>query len=84
MIQGEVDAAVTGIRRALAEELGNLQRLDLLPAAVTILLAAGDLDAARDVAAELEQLARDYGTETVADPESSSSGACSPRSHPWA
>lgn len=73
--QGEVDAAVTGIRRALAEGRGNLQRLDLLPPAITILLAAHDLDAARELAGELEQLARDYDTETVAADVAASRGA---------
>lgn len=75
LAQGEVDPALIGIRRALAEAQGNLQRLDLLPAAVTILLAAGDLSAARDVVAELEQLARDFDTDTVSADAAASQGA---------
>ena len=42
LTQGEVDKALLGIRRALAETPGQLERLDLLPAAVTVMLAAGD------------------------------------------
>ena len=75
LAQGEVDTAVTGTRRALAEARGNLQRLDLLPAAVTILLAAHDLEGARAAVAELEQLAHEYDTETVAADVAASSGA---------
>jgi DNA-binding CsgD family transcriptional regulator len=58
--QGEVDKAVLGIRRALAETQGQLERLDLLPAAVTIMLAAEDIDAARQATTELAGIAAVY------------------------
>ena len=60
--QGEVDKAVLGIRRALAETHGQLERLDLLPAAVTIMLAAGEIDAARQATTELAGIAAVYTT----------------------
>jgi DNA-binding CsgD family transcriptional regulator/tetratricopeptide (TPR) repeat protein len=62
LIQGEVDKALLGIRRALAETPGQLERLDLLTAAVTIMLAAGDIDAARQATAELAGIAAVYST----------------------
>ena len=60
LTQGEVDKAVLGIRRALAETPAQLDRLDLLTAAVTIMLAAGDIDAARQATAELAGIAAVY------------------------
>jgi DNA-binding CsgD family transcriptional regulator len=60
LAQGEVDKAVLGIRRALAETPGQLERLDLLSAAVTIMLAAGDIDAAQQATAELAGIAAAY------------------------
>ena len=65
LAQGEVDKAVLGIRRALAETPGQLERLDLLPAAVTVMLAAGDIDAARQAIAELAGIATVYTTPGV-------------------
>jgi DNA-binding NarL/FixJ family response regulator len=62
LTQGEVDKALLGIRRALAETPGQLERLDLLPAAVTVMLAAGDIDAARQATVELADIARVYTT----------------------
>jgi DNA-binding NarL/FixJ family response regulator len=63
--QGEADKALLGIRRALAETPGQLERLDLLAAAVTIMLAAGDIDAARQATAELAGIAAVYSTPGV-------------------
>jgi DNA-binding NarL/FixJ family response regulator len=65
LAQGELDKAVLGIRRALAETRGQLERLDLLTAAVTIMLAAGDIDAARQAATELAVIAAVYTTPGV-------------------
>ncbi len=62
LIQGEFDKALLGIRRGLAETPGQLERLDLLTAAVTIMLAAGDIDAARQAMAELAGIAAVYST----------------------
>ena len=63
--QGEMDKALPGIRRALAETSGQLERLDLLTAAVTIMLADGDIDAARQATAELAGIAAVYTTPGV-------------------
>jgi DNA-binding CsgD family transcriptional regulator/tetratricopeptide (TPR) repeat protein len=65
LAQGELDKAVLGIRRALAETQGQLERLDLLTAAVTIMLAAGDIDAARQATTELAVIAAVYPTPGV-------------------
>ena len=65
LAQGEMDKALLGIRRALAETSGQLERLDLLTAAVTIMLAAGDIDAARQATAELAGIAAVYTTPGV-------------------
>ena len=65
LTQGEVDKAVLGIRRAIAETPAQLDRLDLLTAAVTIMLAAGDIDSARQATAELADIAAVYPTAGV-------------------
>jgi DNA-binding CsgD family transcriptional regulator/tetratricopeptide (TPR) repeat protein len=65
LTQGETEKALLGIRRALAETSGQLERLDLLTAAVTIMLAAGDKDAARQATAELAGIAAVYTTPGV-------------------
>ena len=65
LTQGEVDKALLGIRRALAETPGQLERLDLLTAAVTVMLAAGEIDAARQATAELAAIAAVYTTPGV-------------------
>jgi DNA-binding CsgD family transcriptional regulator len=55
--QGDTDAAVAAIRRALGEVGDPIARIGLLPACVEIMLAADDLDSARDACEELERLA---------------------------
>jgi DNA-binding CsgD family transcriptional regulator len=65
LAQGEIDKAVFGIRRALTETPAQLDRLDLLTAAVTIMLAVGDIDAARQATAELAGIAAIYTTAGV-------------------
>jgi DNA-binding CsgD family transcriptional regulator len=65
LAQGELHRAVLGIRRALAETQGQLERLDLLTAGVKIMLAAGDIDAARQATTELAVIAAVYTTPGV-------------------
>jgi DNA-binding NarL/FixJ family response regulator len=65
LAQGEVEKAVLGIRRALAEAPGQLERLAHLPAAVTVMLAADDIDTAREATAELAGIAAVYTTPGV-------------------
>lgn len=57
LAQGNGDAAVAAIRRALAETTERPARPRLLPAYVEILLATGQVDEARSACAELEDIA---------------------------
>ena len=65
LAQGAVDKALLGIRRALTETQDQLGRLDLLSAGITIMLAAGDIDAARESVIELAGIASIYTTPGV-------------------
>jgi DNA-binding NarL/FixJ family response regulator len=60
LMQGKVDAAVAAIRRACAESSEPLKRAALLPASVEIMLAAGEVEEARDACRELEPIAGRY------------------------
>jgi len=63
LAEGKVDAALTLIRRALADEPRDRRaRARLLPAMVEIALAARDLESARAAAEELEAIADTYKT----------------------
>lgn len=55
--QGDVAAASAAIRRVLGEALDPASRSGILAAAVRILLAAGDVDGAREAVDDLTQLA---------------------------
>jgi len=57
LAHGERDAAAAAIRRVLGEAKEPLQRAALLPAYAEIMLAVGDVNAARDAARELANLA---------------------------
>ena len=61
LAQGNVETAVAAIRRLLAETADPVRRAGLLPAAVEILLAAGDLAAAHAARDELVALAERGG-----------------------
>ncbi len=60
MAQGNTDAAVAAIRRAVGETTERPRRAGLLPAVIEIALAASDIDAARSACLELEEIAADY------------------------
>jgi DNA-binding CsgD family transcriptional regulator len=60
LAQGKLDTAAAAIRRALAETAEAGKRTKLLPAYVEIMLAAGDLAAARDASSELGSLAEGH------------------------
>jgi DNA-binding CsgD family transcriptional regulator len=62
LAQGRTDAAAAAIRRVDAETSESFRRARLLPAQVEILLAAGDVAAAGQAAAELVGIAGRYGT----------------------
>lgn len=57
LAQGHTDRASASIRRAVAAAEGRDQRARLLPAYVTIMLAAGHTDEARQASAELTEIA---------------------------
>ena len=59
LAQGRSDAARSAIRRVMAETAGAGRRAAVLPAAVEIMLAVGDLDAAREACGELELIAEE-------------------------
>jgi DNA-binding CsgD family transcriptional regulator len=65
LAQGNAVAAAAAIRRALGETSDLLSRAGLLPAAVEIMLATGDLDEARNASRELEAIAADYESEML-------------------
>jgi DNA-binding NarL/FixJ family response regulator len=60
LAEGKVPAAERAIRRVVAETVDRLGRAKLLPAAVEVLLAAGDVGAARQAAVELVEIAHAY------------------------
>ncbi len=63
LAEGKVDASVSAIRRALTETVDPLERSRLLPAFVEIVLAGRETAAAAyEAAAELDEIARAFGT----------------------
>lgn len=58
---GRVDAAAAAIRRLLGERGDPVSRSQVLPAAVEVLLAENDLEAAEAIAAELAEIAHSFG-----------------------
>jgi DNA-binding CsgD family transcriptional regulator len=61
LAQERADAARGVIDRLLGEPGGPVQRCRLLPAAVDVLVASGDVDRARETASELASLALPFG-----------------------
>lgn len=66
LAQGNAKSAVSTIRRAVTEHTQPLQRAGLLPAYVEIMLADGDLDAARAACVELTQIGQRHPTDAIA------------------
>ena len=63
LAEAKIEAARALLDRAVAERAeGSLERARLLPASVQIAFAAGQLDLAREAAAELETIAGRYGS----------------------
>jgi len=62
LVQGRTSAAVAAIRRTAASTTDRLKRMSLLPAHVEISLAAGDVEDARSICRELEEIARSLDT----------------------
>jgi ATP/maltotriose-dependent transcriptional regulator MalT len=65
LAQGRTEAAEAAIRRVVAEMASSLMRAKLLPAHVEIMLAVGDVEAARVSAGELADIAGSYDTPTM-------------------
>lgn len=64
--QGRTGHAAAMIQRAMTENPQGLQRAALLPAYVEIMLAEGDVEAARTACDQLKALVRDHRTEVLA------------------
>ena len=65
LAEGKPEAAAKVIRRTLQETKDGLRRARLLPGAVEIALAMGDLDMAGEAATEMERIAEEYGTDSL-------------------
>lgn len=65
LARGRREAAVAAVRRLLAEPGPAVRRSRVLPAAVEVLLAAHDVDGAREGARELDALAASFGSEVL-------------------
>jgi DNA-binding CsgD family transcriptional regulator len=65
LAQGKGEAATAAIRRAVNETTDRATRAGLLPAYVEIMLAAGDVDGARDACGELREIAAHFGTDML-------------------
>jgi DNA-binding CsgD family transcriptional regulator len=63
--QGQTGAAVAAIRRVLSATTEPLRRARVLPAAVEVWLAAGDLDQAREASRELEKIAEHFESDVL-------------------
>jgi ATP/maltotriose-dependent transcriptional regulator MalT len=75
LAQGNADTAVAAIRRVLDEADGPVDRIRVLGPFVEILLAAGDVDAARSAADELAQLSTQLPAPVVHAMAAHASGA---------
>jgi DNA-binding NarL/FixJ family response regulator len=75
LAEGNPEAAEAAIRRVVGETADRLQRAKLLPAHVEIMLAASDVAAAREAAAELTEIAKVYDTPALRASADQSLGA---------
>jgi DNA-binding CsgD family transcriptional regulator len=75
LAQGQVDAAQAAIRRVVEEASDRVTRSNLLAAYVEIMLAAGDVQAARVAADELSTIAGDLGAPLLGAMASHAQGA---------
>ncbi|HEY3084655.1 MAG TPA: LuxR C-terminal-related transcriptional regulator [Candidatus Dormibacteraeota bacterium] len=65
LAKGQIEAAAAAVRRERDEEGDPSRRCAVLPAYVEVMVAAGDVDAARDGAGELARLADMFGAPYV-------------------
>ncbi|WP_245827909.1 helix-turn-helix transcriptional regulator [Sinomonas mesophila] len=80
---GDVAAALAGMRRALGESELPAARVELLPAAVTVFIAAGVLDDARAGVAELGALAESFDSESVRAAQAQAAGELAVATGDW-
>ena len=94
LAQGQINSAEAAIRRALDEALDRVSRSKLFPAYIEIMLASGDIQAARAAADELTMIADDvdapllsavsaYATGAVLLSESHSQTSLGPLRNAW-
>lgn len=65
LAQGKRELALVAVRRVLSERTEPQDRLSLLPASIEVLLAAGQVDEARPLIAELESAALRVSSDVV-------------------
>jgi DNA-binding CsgD family transcriptional regulator len=65
LARGNAAAAAGAVRRALGETTDRPRRAGLLPAAVEIMLATGEVDDAREASRELEGIATEYESDML-------------------
>jgi ATP/maltotriose-dependent transcriptional regulator MalT len=75
LAQGERDAAVAAICRVVDETTERLARAGLLPAYVEIMLAVGEVEAARGACRELEEISKLQGSEVLGALDAQARGA---------
>jgi len=75
LAQGDDDAAASSIRRVVAESAEPGRRAAQLPAYVEIMLAAGELEPAREAGAQLARLSEDLDSATLAASAAGARGA---------
>ena len=75
LARGDQAAALAAVDRLQAEPGGPVQRCRLLPAAIEVLVATGQVDRARDLAVELSGIADAFGCEPLKAAAAEASGA---------
>jgi DNA-binding CsgD family transcriptional regulator len=75
LVQGQIDAAAASIRSVLLDTQAPVSRARMLPAAVDILLAAGDIAAARAASMELSEIAQALNAPLLAAASAHANGA---------
>jgi DNA-binding CsgD family transcriptional regulator len=75
LAQGRIEDAEAAIRRVLEEAATRAQQRKVLPAFVEIMLASGDVDAARDASEKLAGIAEDLGAPLLRAQAASARGA---------
>ena len=75
LAQGDAETAAAAIRRAVGAATERLQRARLLPACIEILLAAGEIERAREACRDLQEIARAFKTGVLEAMAAQASGA---------